>query len=274
MQIIIEYVLLDNFLIDALLLYLTNKLIKLPINRLGLVTAGMFGAGFALFSPIIHVSGFWAVCVKIAVAGVMVFMSNFSLHKFHIKFPLFVGFTFAFGGMLIAVFNFCGVGVYDSMYLGYISSLPFGTILVSGVVFLLFSAKSIKAIFVSRKFTENTCEIRVFANKREAKLLGFVDSGNVLHNSAGKSVIVINEDTLKNWFSPFERAQIMLGKTTFLPNCESLNVSSLGGQYKIWVFDCKICVYGVEKDSAIGIAPSKISYGKCNAIVGKELLEV
>lgn len=274
MQIIIEYVLLDNFLIDALLLYLTNKILKQPIHRLGLCTACMFGSGFALVSPLILVGGFWAICIKIAVAGVMTFMSNFSFKKFGIKLLLFVGLTFAFGGTMIAIFNFLGVGVYDSMYIGYISTLPLGTILASGVVFLLFAVKIIKAIFVSRKYNDATCEIRVLINEKEAKILGFVDSGNVLHNSAGRSVIVINEETLKNWFSPFERAKIMLGETSFLPNCESLRVSSLGGEYKICVFDCKVCVQGIKKDSAIGVAPSKINYGKCKAIISKELLEV
>ncbi len=274
MQIIVEYVLLDNFLIDALLLYLTNKIIKQPISKLGLVTASAFGAGFAVLSPIIPVAGIWAILIKFAIAGIMVFMLNFTFHKFFIKYLLFVGLTFAFGGSLIAIFNFLGIGVYDSLYIGYISSLPIGTILVSGVVFLWLGVRSIKAIFKFRQYNEQTCEITIVANEKSATLTGFVDSGNVLHNSSGKSVVVINEDTLKYWFSPFERMQIMLGKDSFLENSESINVSSLGGMYTIRVFDCKVSVLGVEKDGALGVAPSKIRYGKCNAIVGKELLEV
>ena len=274
MQVIIEYVLLDNFLIDALLLYLTHKIIKQPISKLGLVTASAFGAGFAVLSPIIPVTGIGAVLIKLSIAGIMVFMLNFSFHKFFIKFILFVCLTFAFGGSLVAVFNFIGVGVYDSLYIGYISSLPIGTILVSGVVFLWLGVKSISAVFKSRQYNEQTCEITIYINKKVATLTGFVDSGNVLHNSSGKSVVVINEDTLKYWFSPFERMQIMLGKDSFLKNSENVNVSSLGGTYTIKVFDCKVSVLGKEKDGALGVAPSKIRYGKCKAIVGKELLEV
>lgn len=274
MQIIVEYVLLDNFLIDSLLLYLTNKIIKQPINKLGLITASMFGAGFALASPIIPLSEAWGILLKIAIAGVMVFMSNFSLKKFWVKLLLFVGFTFAFGGTLLAVFSFLGVTVYDSMYIGYISTLPIGTLLVSAVVFACLAFKVIKSVFVSRKIFDTTCEIIISTNQKEAKLLGFIDSGNVLHNSEGKSIIVINEETLKNWFSPFERMQIMLDKDSFLPNCESLKVSSLGGEYKIKVFDCSVIIKGIKKESALGVAPSKIRYGKCNAIISKELLEV
>lgn len=274
MQIIIEYVLLDNFLIDAMLLYITNKIIKHPINRLGLITASMFGAGFAVLSPLIPVDGIWAVMVKFGVAGTMVFMLDFTFKKILLKFCLFCGLTFAFGGTLIAVFNFLGVSVYDSLYIGYVSTLPLGTILVSAIVFFVMVMRGIRAVFFRRQFRENTCEIEITVNRKSAKILGFVDSGNVLRTSLGKSVIVVNEDTLAYWFSPYERVEIMMGKQNLLSHCEDLTVSSLGGEYKIRAFDCQITVLGKGKESALGVAPNKIHYGNCKAIIAKELLEV
>ncbi len=274
MQIIIEYVLLDNFLIDAMLLYLTNKIIKQPLNKLGLVLASAFGAGFAVLSPLIAVGGVWAICIKLAVAMVMAFMLNFTVKKMLVKFVLLVMLTFAFGGALIAVFNFLGISVYDSMYIGYVSSLPLGAIFVSGIVFCVFAVRLIKSVFDKRKYVETTCEIEIGINEKSAKVLGFVDSGNILRTSQGKSVIVVNEETLKKWFSPFERIEIMRGKQSFLPNCEDLLVSSMGGDYKIRVFDCKVSILGVQKDGALGVALGKIRYGKCEAIISKDLLEV
>ncbi len=274
MQIIVEYVLLDNFLIDLLLLYLTEKILKQQISKLGLITASSFGAEFAVLSPLIPISGVLAVGLKLGVAGVLVFMSSFSFNRFWLKFIIFVGLTFVFGGTIIAVFSFLGVSVYDSLYLGYVSSVPLGAILTSGIFFLVFVIQIIKSIFTTLHINEQICKIGVEINNKMATLTGFVDSGNTVKNRNGRSVIIVNEDTLKNWFSPFERIQIMIEKCNFLPNLEKLSVSSLGGNYYIWVFDCRVMVGDIEKDWAIGIAPEKIRLNNCDAIVSKDLLEV
>ena len=274
MEIVIEYVLLDNFLIDIILLYLTSKTIKLPISRLGLITASSFGAGFAIVSPMIRVGGVLAIVIKFAVALVMVYMMNFSVRKLGIKFLLFVGYTFAFGGALIGIFNFLGISVYDGLNIGYVSELPLGAIIATGFIFLIFVCKMLKSLFRTHTFTDLSCDLTITVNNKSAVIKGFVDTGNVMKTSRGRSVVVINEDTLKYWFSPFERAQILMNKYVGLNHCEELGVSSLGGRYNMKVFDCEIEINGVKKDAALGIAPSKIKCGDCVAIVSKEVVEV
>lgn len=274
MQIIIEYVLLDNFLIDAMLLYLTDKTLKIPISRLGLITASAFGAGFSVVSPLIRVSAIFLVLIKLSVALVMTYMMNFSHKKILLKFLVFVGYTFAFGGGLIAVFSFLGVSIYDGLNLGYISDLPLGTIIVSSVAFFVFAIRLIKSAVSERFMSQNSCEIIITLNNKSAKIKGFVDTGNTIKNSQGKSVIVINENTLGLWFSVDERLQLLLNKSLSLRNVESLTISSLGGNYEMKVFDCEAEIKGIKKEVAIGIAPSKIRCGDCLAIVGRDVVEV
>ena len=137
MEIIIEYVLLDNFLIDSLLLILTNKILKIPINKAGVILAGIFGAGFAVVSPLIKITGILAVLLKLLIGLIIVWISNLNLNKIFLRFALFTGLTFLFGGLLIALFNFLTINVYDTMYIGYVSSLPLGTIIISILVFII-----------------------------------------------------------------------------------------------------------------------------------------
>ena len=63
LEVIIEYVLLDNFVIDCILLYCTNKLLRLPTNKWGIVLASTCGAVFALFSPLLNFDGAYIVLI-------------------------------------------------------------------------------------------------------------------------------------------------------------------------------------------------------------------
>ena len=275
MEIIIEYVLLDNFLIDALLLVLTYRTLKMPISKAGIVLAGMFGAGFAVVSPLIDVSGILAILMKLAVAFVMALMSCFTFKKLISRYALFVLYTFAFGGTLIAVFNSLGTSVYDSLYIGYVSTLPLGTILISCLFFAMAMFRLLKYVFKTRFYASNSCEVIVKVNNKTAKIKGFIDTGNTLHNSMGKPVLVVPEKVLQNWFTPHERLNIMFGKeVSNIYNLETLNVGSMGGTYKMKVFDCEILVNGETKAGAIGVATGKLKCGDCQAILNQELVGV
>ncbi len=275
MQIIIEYVLLDNFLIDALLLILSQKTLRQPIFKIGIICASVFGAGFAVISPLINASGVLAVLIKFCVALVMNFMVCFSFKKLFARFLMFSLYTFAFGGGLIAIFGFMDIQVYDAMYIGYVSSIPLGTLLVSAIVFFIGVFRLIMYI-TKRKTWQHSIDFGVTILGKTKKFRGFVDTGNCLKNSQGIAVIVLAEKELSYWFNMYERMLIMLGKTQSLglKNTEFITVGSLGGKYKMFVFDCMISINGAEQKACIGVSNSKICCGDCNAIVGWNLLEV
>lgn len=275
MEIVIEYVLLDNFLIDALLMTLAIKTLKLPLSKAGIICSAAFGAGFAVVSPLITVSGILAVLIKLLVAFIMSFMACFSLKRVFSRFAVFVLYTFAFGGALIAVFTFLGIEVYDAMYLGYVSELPLGTLLVSIIIFawgILRLLKSLK----NKKIWSSSVSLEIEILGKTKKVSGFIDTGNTLKNRAGKPVVVIAENTLEYWFNAHERMAIMFNKAESLglDNVDFITVSSLGGSYKMQVFDAIIIIDGKKKNACIGIANGKVKCGDCQAIIGNELLEV
>lgn len=274
MEIIIEYVLLDNFLVDALLFTLTLKTLKLPISKLGIVCASSFGAGFAVVSPLIHVTGVVAVILKLSVAFIMSFMVCFSFKKIISRFLLFTLYTFAFGGALIAVFTFMGIQVYDAMYIGYVSSLPIGTLLVCAFCFGAVIFRLIRFL-AHNKIWENSVTFSISIFNKEKKIKGFVDTGNTLKNSKGNPVIVLPEKELAFWFNAHQRMLIMFGraKEVGLKNAENIIVNSMGGNYKMLVFDCEININGKKQTACIGISNGKVKCGDCQAIVGSDLLE-
>ncbi len=274
MEIIIEYVLLDNFLIDSLLLILTNKILKIPINKVGVILAGIFGAGFAVVSPLIKITGILAVLLKLLIGLIIVWISNLNLNKIFLRFALFTGLTFLFGGLLIALFNFLTINVYDTMYIGYVSSLPLGTIIISILVFTYILLKIIKDTIKTKFFNTNSCEITLFLNNKQAKIKGFIDSGNTLHNSKGNPVIVISENVLSKWFNTTERIKLILNENLETIKTEYITVSSMGGNYQLKTIDCIAKINGKTKQTSLGISHRKINCGDCEGIVGLELTEV
>ncbi len=274
MEIVIEYVLLDNFLIDALLMTLAIKTLRLPLSKWGIVLSSAFGAGFAVVSPLINIGGVLAILLKLVVAFVMSFMACFSFKKIISRFFLFVLYTFAFGGALIAIFSFMGVQVYDSLYLGYVSTLPLGTLLVSGIMF--FVAVFRMLVFIHKKRVwNNAVSINLNIRGKEKPIKSFVDTGNTLKNHEGKPVIVLPEKALSLWFDTHERLKIMFGKANELglENVETITVNSLGGSYKMCVFDAQVSIDGKIQPACVGVANGKVNCGDCQAIIGSELLE-
>ena len=274
MEIVIEYVLLDNFLIDALIMILALKTLKLPISKWGIVLAASFGAGFAVVSPLIPVSGILAILLKLAVAFVMCFMACFTFKKIFLRFCIFVIYTFAFGGALIALFTFMNVQVYDAMYLGYVSELPLGALLVAIIMFFVGVFRFINNLYKRRVWT-NSLPIKIKIRGKEKQVKGFVDTGNTLRNHEGVPVIVLPEKQLAGWFDAHERIKIMFGKAdeVGLNNVEMITVGSLGGSYKMCVFDALVTIDGLEQKACVGVANGRVRCGDCQAIIGSDLLE-
>ena len=274
MEIVLEYVLLDNFLIDALLLALTLKTLRQPLSRWGIILSSSFGAGFAVVSPLICVTGILAILLKFLVAFIMSFIVCFSFRRILPRFLLFTLYTFAFGGGLIAIFTFMGIQVYDAMYIGYVSSLPLGTILVSTLAFGAICFRLIRYLS-HRKAWENSIQLGIEILGKMKTIRGFVDTGNTLKNREGKPIVVLPERELRHWFDTHARMALLIGKTNGLglKNVDSITVNSLGGNYKMLVFDAEIIIDGAKVPACVGIANGSVKLGDCNAIVGNDLLE-
>ena len=276
MEVVLEYVLLDNFLIDLMLLVLANKILALPTLKLGVVLASSFGAGFAVISPLIRVGGVLAVIIKLFMGFIITWMSGLSCKKLWLKFLVFVSLIFLFGGAVVAIFSFLGVSVYDSLYLGYVSSLPLGTLLISAFFFACMMFRLVKRVLYRAFVMSNSIELYLELNNRRAKLRSFVDTGNVLHNSAGLPIVVVPFEALDKWFTPKEQIKIYLNKlnTLSLANTEILRVNSMGKSYEMRVFDCIAEISKIKRRVSLGVSMASLDLRGCDCIIGKELAEV
>lgn len=239
MDIYIEYVLLDNFVVDFVLLLCTNKILKLPTNKCSMVLSALLGALFSLLSPMLNVDGIVVIILKLLVAFIMVFVATFSFYKLFLRFLCFVLLTFMFGGLLIAVCYFMGVSVLTGANLMYFCEIPLASVLAFAFIFLFVVVGVIKKLYSSAKYTKFLYKICLTINNKTKELNAFFDSGNTLKTKDNIPVVILKEDDLKYWFSFDERMQIVMGKTshTKLKNPQKLDISGVGFKNQILVFD-------------------------------------
>ena len=105
MIIYVECVLFNNFAIDCLMLYLSLLTLKRKITIWRISISSLIGAVYALFSPLINFTG--DIVIKILVAFIMCVLTAkiLSLKKLILLFAAFLGYSFAFGGIIIGIMN-------------------------------------------------------------------------------------------------------------------------------------------------------------------------
>jgi len=277
MVVYIEIVLLENLLIDGLLLWLVLQCLKVKTNWWGLLLATVFGAGFALASPSIKVDGFFAFAIKILVAVIMCIMLCLNFRKLWLKTLLFVLFTFAFGGILLAIFSFMGVSTVTGLIFGYNSQIPLGAILAGVILFAILMVRLLKRLYKRKQLVQFYYNIELTVNHKKVALQGFLDTGNTLNNINNKPIVVVGSGQLNKWFNAEEQLALIMGKygVVGLKNPHSIEVQSVAGKEKMLVFDVEECLFEhKQKSVAVGICLNdRFFRSGFEAILSPQLLE-
>lgn len=121
MEIYIEYALAENFLLDAMLLWLAMKAAKQEISLWRIVLAAAIGAAFAVAFPLLKTGKTIAYILKFSVGALLclVAVKGKGIGRYALTALLFFGFSFALGGALLAVYSAFSIdyGVTENGYL-------------------------------------------------------------------------------------------------------------------------------------------------------------
>ena len=260
MDVYVEYVFIDNFVIDYLILKLTSFIAGKEIKNLSIALCSFFGAVFALIFPLIG-ENFFAVPAKIAFGLLMVTavgkFINFKDYLFTAG--VFFGITFLTGGAIIGIFSLLKLD-YSSEYAIGLAVIPV-YILLKGAAEIF---KRFKRIKVSEKFVVKT-EITV--NGVKVCCRGFFDTGNSLYDGLSP-VIVVGRKTAEKFFKDPKS----------LPRFTSIAVeTATGTERKLSVKNaCVIIYYGNEKNifNNVTVAIADIKNSLYDVILHPDLMEV
>lgn len=183
MTVYIEYVIIDNFVIDYLLLKATFAITGTPVKRERLFVCSFMGAIIALLFPMIKAHQIITVLLKLCTGLLLTLLSvNYKTLKSYItNSAVFFGFTFLTGGAIIGVFNI--------LSLNYSSEISIALIIIPVYALLRTLSAVVKYVYKRKDIAKLTYPVKLGLFGKEIVATGFMDTGNGLYD--GDSPVIV-----------------------------------------------------------------------------------
>ena len=245
MNVYLEYVVLDNLVLDTLLLWAVALTLRLPYKWWRLALGGAVGAACAVVS--VFTQGFWLYLLKgVSLVGMCVTAVGFGKKLFwHIL--LTAAYTFVLGGAIIGLFNLFNVNYLNDDGQFYQTKVPlFVYALAVGLVaFLCYSI--VIYIKTVKKATPYRVKVQVELDKTYT-VEGFCDSGNSLSYD-GVPVCFVTK-SFKGFADYFVR-QTLAGKVV------QVDVVTVAGKQTVAAVAGKITLRGEQKTVYLALPKEK-----------------
>ncbi len=256
-----EYAFLENFLLDALLLYLALKCARGRVRVWRIALAAAVGAGEALAFPVLGLPAWAAYLVKFLGGALIavVAVSKGSKKTYIVTVAAFFLLTFALGGLLIAVYSFFGVEYAEgSGFL--VERAPVGLVLGVGGLFTAGGAALCGRFYRYRNEKRGLFACTLTAGKRTVKWKGFADSGNLL-TFRGEPVCVISAAAV---FALFGAHPSEVGR---------MRVGTVNGETERPVFRCDSLTVGGRETQGAYLTPGTVERGEYQLILHTAFVE-
>lgn len=221
MKVYLDLLFINNFCADAALLYCAVKTVKgeTRLWRIALVAlaGAVLGTGYAVFKLYYTLPAALDLFMKYAVAALLpAFAASFKKKGTYVLCSLaFVGYMFAFAGMLTALFMRFETGGEGGVRFTY-QTIPSGLLVLGAVAFAFGSVRLVRMLSRRRRVVALTYPCKLFFKGKEVPAKGFADTGNRLSTRSGCAVAVADrslalrllEDSLFTANTPFERVSV------------------------------------------------------------------
>ena len=235
MNVYVEYVVLDNFVIDSLLLWAVALTLRISYKWWRIALGGVVGAACAVVS--VFVSGFWLYLLKAACLFFMCVVAVGFGKKLFWHILLTLAYTFVLGGAVIGLFNLFQIDYLNGDGQFYQMKVPLFVyaIAVALVAFLCYSI----VVYVknAKKVTPYRVKVQIELDKSYV-VDGFCDSGNSLSYD-GAPVCFVTK-SFKGFADYFVR-QTLSGRVV------EIEVATVAGAQKVAAVEGKITVKGAKK---------------------------
>lgn len=219
-EIYIELAILENFLIDGALLWLSLYAAKRKIRLGKIFLSAALGAAFAVFFPFFTLPKAIGTILKFATGALLVYVAiaEKGRGRYAMTVLLFYGFSCAFAGLIFAAAEFSKDAKNGFLF----SRASLGGVLGGGVCFCVCVVGLAKRAYRRRRLVRFVYPCALVLGKRTVKADGFLDSGNrALFN--GRPICFLSPDL----------AFDLLGEEVMR---EETEITTVGGRKKIKIF--------------------------------------
>lgn len=243
MNVYIEYVIIDNLVLDYLLLKLTFTASKGCVKKGGFINGAMLGTFFAILMPFINLPNAILFFIKI-ISGMLMLLvcAKFkNILQFFKLFSVFLLLTFAFGGAIYGIFSLLNLN-YSILY-NTASIFPVGLILIISAVIYKMLYRFFCVLYQNKLIYPFVRRCEIIHNGQKIYCSGFIDSGNQLVYKNFNGVCIASKKLVNNLLNVGFLCQKPKGEMI-------LNTVSGKTTVKIYEFD-KLVIYYNDKPNII-----------------------
>jgi len=192
MTVYIEYAIIDNLVINALLLWFVFRTIKQSPPKLKILLSALLGTCAALVMPLLSYTGVVAFLIKLFVGAAMVFIvqsRNFA--RFVLCYLLFFTYTFAFGGAIYGVLFMFSSTAESLLYFTYSTSIPIGALILIALAAAKLLSICVKYLNLRHSVNNYLRDIVIQNRGDKFRVVSYLDTGNRLVDPETRAPVVI-----------------------------------------------------------------------------------
>lgn len=286
MEVYIEYVVLDNLIINYVLLRLTNYTLKLNANKCLCFFSSVVGTIVAVLMPLIKfnlnatLNNFMLILLKVVLGFIMVLIIKKpkSFLNFLTTFFMFLTYTFVLGGMCFGLIYMLNLQTTFSGILMFGFEIPVSLFLLLGICYLKILFSLIKLVKHRCNYSKFYYDVKLSVNNKKVVATGFLDSGNQI-KILDNAIVVINYKTLLKLYPNLNFEKLIVGRLTEtgLKNAKMINVVNSSGKTKMLTFMLdEITIVGENnmvlsfKNYVVGLAKTNFN-GKFDCLLSPEI---
>lgn len=275
MVLYIEYVIMDNLIMDYVLLGLLDFTFKEKFNKLNILCSSIIGTISAIFLPYLTNYGFLLTIYKILTVMLMVLVvKKYKTYKRYFLYLLiFVIYTFLFGGLAIAILNIFNIRYTINGLLLYSCEFPMSLF----VVIFGMCGWLLKKIVVclNEQFKLNNClyQIKLSDKGNTIECVGFYDTGNTI-NRDGRAVSIISLDMFLKLHKEYSIEKLIFRNIddSLLTNPSYIDIKSISSSTKYLTFTIdKMIINNCEHEN-VDIAVALKNFNNFDCIINSNFL--
>ena len=263
MEIVIEYSLVINFVLNSFIIKSTALFFK---EKVGLwYIASFIGAVIALILPLFNVKGLILVLFEVFLSLFMVSISFSvkSFKRFCMIYSTFLGMTFIFGGACYFLQSVFG-------------QLPLFCVAILAVVLQCVIVLVLKYRNKARTLEDFSFKVVLFSNGNRVEEEGFLDSGNILTDPITKKpIILITFEVFSRLYQNINYINAMMKNfdTSKLKNAHYIKVSTVASGTSMLVFTIdKMTLKKGDDDQTYKNVLLGLSFSGFDKALGKKVL--
>lgn len=195
MEIYLDMLILENFIMNYIILFVTNKFSKANTNALRISISALIGALYAIIVFFPNLKLFYTLIFKICLSFVLIIIAFYpkNLKDLLKELAIFYMVSFAFGGAAFGLFYFSNFGVVISNGIFYISNFPIKILVISTILAYLIIKYSLT--YIQKRIHKEDIIIAFDVSYKEItiNLNGIIDTANTLFDPLTKNPVIVVE---------------------------------------------------------------------------------